>query len=169
MKNTLGLSISNARRSIGGISVSIAGTTAGIAIIGDHASITMSVNEGTITARKWGSTYGGSEYGTGTSPTDYTAGDGGSLYATATVDGQDYTAAALIQYAPPSSVSTVPNQNYITGSGSQTLDITSYFSGSSLTYSIEGFSQASIDPATGIITTDTNDASFAAEFSAEFN
>lgn len=80
----------------GGVSVSINGLSSGQAVVGTHASITMSVSEGTITARKWGSTSGGSEYGTGTNPTDFTAGLGSPLYATATVDGEDYTTSALI-------------------------------------------------------------------------
>ena len=75
------------------VTVTISGLTGGYAVSGDHASITMTGSE-TITARKWGSTSGGSEYGTGTNPTDY---DGGTtLYATATMGGSDYTASATI-------------------------------------------------------------------------
>ena len=83
-----------------GVLITISNLTAGNAVAGTHASITMSASSGTISARKWGSTLGGSEYGTGTSPTDFAAGEGSLLYATATVDGQDYTATALIVDAP---------------------------------------------------------------------
>lgn len=76
--------------------ITMAGLTGSEAVSGSHASITMAASAGTITARKWGSSSGGAQYGTGTNPTDFAAGEGGTLYATATVGGIDYTLAAPI-------------------------------------------------------------------------
>ncbi len=143
----------------GGVSgpvITINGTTGGVAIIGDHASITMSASEGTISARKWGSTPGGSEYGTGTSPTDYTAGDGGTLYATATVDGSDYSRSAPITYAAPVAAGGLADRNYATGSGNQTVDASTDFTGSDISYSVStAISGVTIDAGTGVVTIPT--------------
>lgn len=129
------------------ISVIISGLTNGIALVGSHASITMSVSEGTITARKWGSTNGGSEYGTGTNPTDFTAGNGGVLYATATVDGEDYTSSTLIQYTAPTADSTIADQDFLKDEAEATVvaDVTSLFTGTAITYGVSGYAGASLD------------------------
>lgn len=84
-----------------GMTLAISGLTGGAARPGDHASLTMQATGGVISATRWGSTLGGSEYGTGASPTDYTSGDGGLLYATATIDGADLATTAPIRFAPP--------------------------------------------------------------------
>lgn len=143
----------------GGVSgpvITINGTTGGVAIIGDHASITMSASEGTISARKWGSTPGGSEYGTGTNPTDYTAGDGGTLYATATVGGSDYSRSAPITYAAPVAAGGLADRNYATGSGNQTVDASTDFTGSDISYAVStAISGVTIDAGTGVVTIPT--------------
>ena len=66
---------------------SIAGLDAGIATVGQHGSITAAVSEGMIEARAWGTSSGGSQLGTGTSPTAFAANI--TLYLTLTVDGED--------------------------------------------------------------------------------
>ena len=62
-------------------SVTITGLTDGEARPGDHATIGFTTDPvgGTIT-QKWGSTSGGSQFGTGANPTDYSASVGGLLY-----------------------------------------------------------------------------------------
>lgn len=132
----IGLSLTAFTQGAGGISITINGLTGGNAVVGDHASITMTASSGTITARKWGSTPGGSEYGTSTSPTDFTAGEGGALYATATVGGSDYSSSASIVFAAPVASGGIADQSYAQGSAISTLDVSSDFTGSGITYAL---------------------------------
>ena len=81
-------------------SVSLTGLTSGYAIIGDHASIgyTITPDNGTDTV-KWSNSSdpaAAATYGTGASPTDYTAGDGNPLYCHVTDGGETVTASATI-------------------------------------------------------------------------
>lgn len=158
----IGLSLTAFTQGAGGISITINGLTGGNAVVGDHASITMTASSGTITARKWGSTPGGSEYGTGTSPTDFTAGEGGALYATATVGGSDYSSSASIVFAAPVASGGIADQSYAQDSAISTLDVSSDFTGSGITYALApssaslpaGLSLASNGEITGTPTTE---------------
>lgn len=76
----------------------INGLVNGVAEIGSHASITAGVTEGTLSSPRWGSTQGGSEYGTLASPGPFTE---GVLYLTADVDGETYTTSSNALYPFP--------------------------------------------------------------------
>jgi hypothetical protein len=57
------------------------GLTGGEAVNGDHASLSVTPPDGvTFTSEAWGTSYGDDTFGTGTSPTDYTASHGNRLY-----------------------------------------------------------------------------------------
>lgn len=149
----LGIGLDN---SVGGtvaaVITTINGLTSGEARPGDHAGITMSVDEGTITARKWGSTSGGSEYGTGTSPTTYTAGDGGLLYATATVDGEDYTASAPIRYAAGTAPAIADGQSWTVDDTSVNIDASASGTGLTWSYALTGSTAGvTINASSGLI------------------
>ena len=102
----LTLAIIRRRRMLRGnlsFSIAITGLTGGIAEVGDHASIGYTINpdSGTETV-KWSNSATSADaatYGTGAAPTDYAAGDGGTLYLHVTDGGDTITASAPIQYA----------------------------------------------------------------------
>lgn len=144
---SLGVSIGSiSTSSIGevAIRVTITGLTGGVAQIGTHATIGAVMSDGsTITAYKWGSTSGGSQYGTGSAPTDFAAGDEGALHLTATAGGVDYTRSAAIRYAAPA-FSVQPS---ITGTAEvgQTLTLDEGEAGPSATITIEEFTLGGVD------------------------
>jgi len=80
--------------------LTITGLTGGEARPGDHASLgyTIDPDNGTETVA-WGVSAGDSSYGTGASPSDFTAGDGGSLVLTVTDGGETRSVSAPIRYA----------------------------------------------------------------------
>lgn len=84
----------------GASAATITGLTSGAAQVGDHASIgAVMVSGDPISSYAWGSTPGGSEYGTGPNPTDYTASDGGTLYLDVVSGGQTFSTSAPVRYA----------------------------------------------------------------------
>jgi hypothetical protein len=97
----IGLTRSRGRRnSI--TSLEMTGLTDDEAQIGDHASLSVGFPTGVTawTSQEWGASYGAATYGTGASPTDYTAGDGGTLYWEGIGDDlRTYRASAPIRYA----------------------------------------------------------------------
>lgn len=144
------------------ISVSMSGLTnnptyGSTAQITTHASIgaTMSDAEA-ISAYKWGSTLDGTEYGTGSAPTDFAAGDGGTLYLTATSGGVDYYATATIRYAAPSAAGSLSDQSFTVSTGDQTYDTSGDFTGSGITYTVNSVTGISIASGTGVVTHGTN-------------
>jgi len=94
------------RRRGGGaaFSVSITGLTGGEARPGDHASISYTTDPVSATETvKWSDSSNPADaatYGTGSSPTDYTAGDGGNLWLHVTDGGETVSRSAPIRYAP---------------------------------------------------------------------
>ncbi len=88
------------RKGGGGASVVMTGLTSGEARPGTHATIgyTIDPDNGTDTA-KWSNSSNASDpatYGTGANPTNFTAGDGGTLYLHVTDGGETVTVAAPI-------------------------------------------------------------------------
>lgn len=142
--------------------VTMNGLTSGQARIGAHAGITLSVDQGTITAREWGSTDGGSDYGTGTNPANFEAGDGDTLYGTVTVGGIEYTASAPIRYNQPVAAGELIDKTFTVDIAITTIDVSSDFtvSGdadlSGMSYALTAASAAlfpwlDVDPDTGIL------------------
>ncbi len=85
-----------------GFTVSLTGLSLGEARPGNHAAIGFTTTPpGGAISQKWGAAPGGSEYGTGPAPTDFTAGDDGTLYLEVTRDGEIGMASAPIRYAAP--------------------------------------------------------------------
>ena len=139
-------------------SVSMQGLTASEARPGDHASITALMSDAsTILTHAWGSTLDGTEYGTGTSPSDYTAGDGGTLYLTVTTAAGTYRTTAPIRYAAPVAAGGLVDQSFPNNSGNQTYDVSGdfTFSGTEQWSFVSAPAGVTIDGA-GVITFDTN-------------
>lgn len=78
------------------VSATIVGLTDGQALEGTHETITSAATDGTVEERRWGTTSGGSDLGTGTSPTDFVDSFPGTLYAGVRVSGVWYEASAPI-------------------------------------------------------------------------
>jgi hypothetical protein len=110
----MGLGLSSLRLGLGANSaaeppafaIAFTGLTDGEARPGDHASIGYSIDpdNGTETL-KWSNSSNPADaatYGTGASPTDYTAGDEGSLWLHVTDGGETVSRSARIRYAPGS-------------------------------------------------------------------
>lgn len=87
MRIVLGIHLGGSGHPIGTFVV-LDGLVGGFAIIGTESSITSDASDGTVTARRWGSSEGATQYGTGLTPPDLTAGDGGDLWAGIQVDGE---------------------------------------------------------------------------------
>jgi hypothetical protein len=108
----MGLGLSSLRLGIGANSaaepdafgVTFTGLTDGEARVGGHASIGYTTDPVSATETvKWSSSSnsaGAATYGTGESPTDYTAGDGGNLWLHVTDNGETVSRAAPIRRAP---------------------------------------------------------------------
>jgi hypothetical protein len=108
----MGLGLSSLRLGIGANSagepdafgVTFTGLTDGEARVGGHASIGYTTDPVSATETvKWSSSSnpaGAATYGTGASPTDYTAGDGGNLWLHVTDDGETVSRAAPIRRSP---------------------------------------------------------------------
>jgi len=96
---------------------------------------------GVITSYKWGSTLGGSEYGTGTAPTDFTAGDGTFLYCRITSEGIDYDLLAYIRQTAISA-SAVQFLEHTVGASESAYDVSALFSGGGITYALDASSAA---------------------------
>ena len=117
MKLSLHVGLTANQNVTAGISLSISGLTNGIAEISTHASITAAMSDAsTITAIRWGSAVDGTQFGTGASPTDFAASDGGTLHVRATAGGVDYYRSYPIRYAVPSANAT-PSISGTTGLG----------------------------------------------------
>lgn len=107
---------------------------------GDHASISVTPPDGvTFTSQAWGvGTFGDTTYGTGSSPTTYTASHGELLrWEGVGDDGKTYRASAQILYALPS----FSAQPTITGTltSGQTLTLTEGIAGPAATLAIDRF------------------------------
>lgn len=128
-----------------GPSAQFSGLTGGFAKQGDHASITAALSDAsTVTAQSWGSTLGGSQYGTGTNPTDFSAlAQGALLYVRLTSGGEDYDR-AVASYAAPSVASAIADQSFTTGDADFTLDLDTVFDDAT-SYSVSGHAAAVID------------------------
>lgn len=98
-----------------------------IAEIGDEASITFTPDQGTVTAREWGSFENGSNMGTGSNPTSMAAFNGGTLWAEATIGGVQYRDTAPIYYPHPTLGSSLINQSFAKDNGVQTYATASGF------------------------------------------
>ena len=146
-------------------------------LIGNHAAISYTITPDLTTETvKWSNSSNPADaatFGTGANPTDFASVDGFSVWLHVTDDPGDGPVTRSFQFpaniALPATSGPIPDQNYTYDTGLQTLDVSTYFSGGTLTYSISGVPQAIIGPATGVVSTDTNYETFAAEFSSEFN
>lgn len=136
--------------------IALTGLTAGEAVIGDHASIgyTIDPDNGTETV-KWSNSSNPADaatYGTGASPTDFTAGDGTPLYLHVTDGGETVTRSAPIRYAAGTAPS-VGAQAWTVDDTAVSLDGSA--SGANLTFSYVLSGSAAgvaINPASGLIT-----------------
>ena len=117
------------------LSVSITGLTSGVARPGNVLGATMS-DGGQILSYRWGSTPGGTEFGTGPAPSDFAAADGANLYIEATSSEGVFLSVAPVRYAAPSLIGQVPDQHLFQGTPMQALDLSSYVSGQSLSYTL---------------------------------
>jgi len=114
-------------------SITITGLTDGEAHIGDHAGIgyTIDPDNGTETVA-WGTAEGDSTYGTGTAPTDFTAGDEGSLWLTVTDGGDTRSISVPIRYAAGTASSIADGQTATVDDTA--LNIAATASGANLTF-----------------------------------
>jgi len=153
----LGLGLTRARGIAAPFTVTLTGLTDGEARIGDHASIGFTIDPDNGTeAVKWSNSSNPADaatYGTGSSPTDYTAGDGGSLWLHVTDGGETVSRNAPIRYAP--GTLSIGNQSAWTVNDTD-VDIDASASGANLTfsnYAITGVPAGiSINSSTGQIT-----------------
>lgn len=158
----LGLGLSGGKANSSTLSASITGLTAGIAVIGDHASVSAVMSDASlISAYAWGVSKadvdGTPSLGTGANPTDYAAGDGGSLWLKATAGGVDYYASAAIEYAAPVAGLALSDQLFQDDTGSKTYDVSGDFTGDNLTFSLTTpITGVSINSTTGVVTFDTD-------------
>jgi hypothetical protein len=104
--------------------------------IGTEASMTLAMSDAsTITGRKWGSTLGGTQYGTGATPTTLSA---GTLYYEATTAAGTFSGSRAIRHAPATAGS-LSSAQYSTGIGNADRTISVGFTipaGVTLTYSL---------------------------------
>ncbi len=133
------------RSTITTIIVSITGLQNGKACIDEHASISAVMSDAsTITAYKWGSTSGGSEYGTGANPTDFEASDGGLLYLEATTAAGTFSATTPVRYAEPE-FTTQPTLSGATFNVGSTVTFAEGVAAPSSTLSVIEFSLDGVD------------------------
>jgi hypothetical protein len=156
----MGLSLAlGAQRSGGGAAfgVSLTGLTNGEAIIGDHASIGYTTDPVSATETvKWSSSAdpaAAATYGTGASPTDYTAGDEGRLYLHVTDGGETVTRSALIRYARGTAPAVADGQAWTVDDTSVNIDGSASGANLTFTYAIGGLpAGVAINASTGAIT-----------------
>jgi len=87
-------------------SLVVTGLEAGSAALGQHGSIAAQLTDGaSIVSYLWGSTAGGSQFGTAPNPSDFTTSAGGQLHLQASTAAATYTAIVPIEEAasPPAS------------------------------------------------------------------
>lgn len=139
------------------IEVSLTGLENGVARIGSHGAIgyTIDPDNGTETVA-WGATPGGTEYGTDANPTDFTAGDGGTLYLRVTQGGETVTRSAAIRYAQPVATGGLADQSFTENTGIQTYDASVDFAGDNLTFSVNSVAGVSINPSSGVVSFNTD-------------
>lgn len=153
----LGLALGGNATGASAFSLALTGLTDGVAVIGDHATIgyTIDPDNGTETV-KWSNSADSGDaatYGTGANPTDFTAGDEGTLYLHVTDDGETVTRSALIRYAAGTAPAVADGQSWTVDDTSVNLDGSA--SGANLTFSYVLTGQAngvSINSGTGAIT-----------------
>jgi len=134
-------------------SLTITGLTSNEARIGDHASIgyTIDPDNGTETVA-WGTSAGDSTYGTGASPTDYTAGDEGRLWLTVTDGDETVSRSAPIRYAPGTAASIAGGQAWTVDDTSVSIDAAASGADLTWTYSASGLpAGVSVNSSTGLI------------------
>jgi len=138
-------------------SVTITGLTSGEARPGDHASISYTTDPVSATETvKWSNSSNPADvatYGTGASPTDYTAGDGGNLWLHVTDNGETVSRSAPIRYAAGTAPAVADGQSFTVDTAITTIDASA--SGANLTFSYSATGLASglsINASTGAIT-----------------
>lgn len=140
--------------------VTITGLTGGEARIGDHASIGYTTDPVSATETvKWSNSSNPADaatYGTGSSPTDYTAGDEGQLWlhVTDTIEGESVTVSrsAPIRYAP-GSVTESALADWTIDDDVLNVNLASDFTTTNLTgtYVIAGLPSGAVDDGDGTI------------------
>lgn len=153
----LGLALGGNATGGSAFALAFTGLTDGVAVIGDHASIgyTIDPDNGTETV-KWSNSADSADaatYGTGSNPTDFTAGDEGTLYLHVTDDGETVSRSALIRYAAGAAPAVADGQSWTVDDTSVNIDGAA--SGANLTFSYVLSGQASgvsINSGTGAIT-----------------
>lgn len=137
-------------------SLTMTGLTDGEARPGDHASISVGFPTGVTawTSQAWGTSYGDTTYGTGASPTDYTAGDGGTLFWEGEGDdGNTYRASAPIRYAEGTAPAVADGQSWVVDDTAVNLDGAASGTGLTFSYALSGVpSDITINSGTGAIT-----------------
>lgn len=140
---------------LGQISVTLTGRESDGAVwFGNHASYGLAMSDGsTITAQKWGSTPGGSEFGTAAAPSDFTSlGDGGTLHYEATSASGTASGAVQARYAIGTAPNVADGQAWTVDELITPLDGSASGTGLTFGYSIAGAGGGiSIDPLLGVI------------------
>lgn len=122
-----------------GPAVQISGLSAGAARPGDHASITVTMSDASpILSRRWGSAPGGDQFGTGSSPTDYSAADGGTLHVEVTTAEGVFAASASIRHRAPTISGAIPAQAWTVGEAITTIDLSDFVAGDGLSAAVTG-------------------------------
>lgn len=139
---------------VGNLRVSVTGTEVDERVwIGNHASYGLVMSDAsTITSRKWGSTIGGSEFGIGTSPTDFTSvGDGGMLYFEATSSSGTASGAIGVRFAKATATNLVPAPGWTVDDDTISLNFVPQFTlnGNTPTYVIVDLPTGGVDDGDG--------------------
>jgi hypothetical protein len=133
--------------------LSFTGLTNGAAIIGDHASISYSIDPPNETETvAWGTSAGDDTYGTGDSPTDFTAGDEGQLYLTVTDEEKTVTISALIRYDFGTAPTIADGQSWTVDDDPISIDASASGANLTFTYTLQDAPEGLvIDENTGLI------------------
>lgn len=139
----LSLSLSQNTTLIGNAiqSLTMSGLTDGAAVMGDHAGISVGFPSGVTawTSQSWGTSYGDSTYGTGSSPTDFTSGTDGTLFWEGVGDDSNtYRATASIRFALGTLSSIADGQTWTVDDTGTTLDGSASGANLTFTYAISG-------------------------------
>lgn len=180
----LGLGLALTRRSGGSgiVSLSMTGLDTSAptdaATPGDHLSLSVGFPSGVTawSSQTWGvGSYGDSTYGTGASPTDYTASDGATLFWEGLGDdGNTYRASAEIRYAEGSVTETGTPFSWTIDDTTLAIDFTSDFTTTNLTgsYVIAGLPTGGVDDtdgsASGTLTGAPASGSFTVTFTDQY-
>lgn len=157
--------VTSRRRRAEGVSVSLTGLTGGVA---EHMT-SLSFTHGSETgpeAIRWQTSQNGivwADIPGATGPSEMidltgpTHGDEGLIRVGVTFEGQErFSAPARMVYAMPVSLAALPDQEFLISSGAQSFATADAFAGDDLTFGLSPLVGATIDPASGQVSIDTN-------------